>query len=446
MDEQGTSPSAPNVGRGPLAAVLEAPLAVARQGQRWHRDVQRALARHAPARATLVVPRTARFVGTTARHGRAERAERAQPDEGDGGVPVPALSPALVAQVAIDEMILAVAMGPNRFPRRADYERVAAELAHARLLFEDRGWLEQPAAYHRTPPPLHDPAVARGWAIGQRYERLLFPSGWEPRPDEPGAARWAGYEPNRTAAATVLRHPGEPRPWVVAVHGFATGYPVADLVGLHALHLHRDLGCNVVLPVLPLHGPRKITRLSGEAFLSFDLINTVHGLAQAIWDIRRVLSWVRAQQAPAVAVYGVSLGAYVASLLAGLEDGIDAVVAGIPVVDFPEVFRAQSPLHVRLRAVEHEILDGNAEVVHRVVSPLAFAPRVPAGRRFVYAGLGDRMAPPNQAHALWEHWERPEILWYQGNHVGYLWSRQVTAFLNDCLTTAGLVTDARAAS
>jgi hypothetical protein len=130
----------------------------------------------------------------------------------------------------------------------------------------------------------------------------------------------------------------------------------------------------------------------------------------------------------------------VTALLTSLENDIDAAVAGIPVVDFPAMFRHQSPLHIRLRAVEHEILDGNAEIVHRVISPLAMPPRLPRERRFIFAGLGDRMAPPTQAHALWHHWQEPEILWYGGNHVGYLWSKQVTSFLDQSLTTAGLVT------
>jgi hypothetical protein len=214
-----------------------------------------------------------------------------------------------------------------------------------------------------------------------------------------------------------------------------------DLTGLHATHLHRDLGLNVAMPVLPLHGARRITRVSGEAFLSFDLINTVHGLAQSVWDIRRLIGWVHAQDAPQVALFGISLGAYIASLLTGLVDDVDAVIAGVPVVDFPAMFHQQAPHRVRLRAVEHEILDGNAELAHRVVSPLAFAPRVAKERRFIFAGLGDRMAPPDQALALWRHWDEPEISWYAGNHVGYLWSRQVTAFLNDSLTASGFVTE-----
>ena len=42
-----------------------------------------------------------------------------------------------------------------------------------------------------------------------------------------------------------------------------------------------------------------------------------------------------------------------------------------------------------------------------------------------------------QAHLLWQHWDEPEIAWYGGNHVGYLWSRQVTAFLDQSLRSSG---------
>jgi hypothetical protein len=67
------------------------------------------------------------------------------------------------------------------------------------------------------------------------------------------------------------------------------------------------------------------------------------------------------------------------------------------------------------------------------VSPLAMPTRVPRDRLFVYAGLGDRVVLPSQAHALWEHWGKPEILWYHGNHVGFLLSREVRQFVRKVL-------------
>jgi hypothetical protein len=388
-----------------------------------YRAVTRFLGRRAVLRAALAVPRTLRFMGTIALSG--EVAE---------SVAAPSLSPAFAAGVAMDEALLAMALTPSRFPRRADYAAVAAELAEARRMYARRGWLADPARYHRTPPALDERLApqGRGWAMSLGYERLSWESGFEPRPAEPGADRWTAFEPNRTAGATLLRHQG-PRPWVVGVHGFCMGYPFMDFVGLQVAKLHRELGYNVALPVLPLHGSRKVTRVSGEPFLSFNLMNTVHGLTQALWDIRRLLGWIRAQGATSIAVYGVSLGAYVASLLVGFEDGIDTVVAGIPVVDFPGLFHQHSPRHIRLRSIEHRILGGAAEDVFTVVSPLSFAPRVPRARRFVYAGYGDRLAFPGQARLLWEHWDEPRIEWYAGNHVGYLWSRPVLRFLDEAL-------------
>ncbi|HVN10958.1 MAG TPA: hypothetical protein VMT69_02610, partial [Kineosporiaceae bacterium] len=359
---------------------------------RW-RTLARALERRSLVRASRAVPRTLRFVGRALLSG-----------EVDEAVPRPALSIALAAQVALDEALLAVAMTPSRFPLRADYHRVSRELADARALFGRRGWLADPASYHRTPPPLRpqDVTWSRHRTLGARYEqtpyeRMSFDSGFAPRRQEPGGDRWRSFAANDTAAVTILRHDDGPRPWVVGVHGFCMGFALADFRGLHADLLHRELGFNVAMPVLPLHGPRRVTRISGEPFLSFELMNGVHGMTQSIWDIRRLLGWIRAQGAPSISVYGVSLGGYIAALLAGLEDGLDSVVAGIPVSDFPGLFHAHSPHHIRARSIEHKILGGPAEDVYRVISPLGFAPRLPRHRRFVFAGYGDRLSTPGQA-------------------------------------------------
>jgi hypothetical protein len=394
-----------------------------------YRAAMKFLGRRALARATLAVPRTLKFMVATALSG-----------EVSGAVPAPSLTWGLAGGVAMDEALLAMAMAPSRFPRRADFARVSAELADARRMFSRRGWIARPLSYHRTPPPLSEPDVemTRGWALGQRYERITYDSGFSTRAGEPGGEQWMAYAPNSRATATIVRHRGDPRPWIVCVHGFCMGYPFMDFVGLHTTKLHRELGLNVAMPVLPLHGPRKVTLVSGEPFLGFDMMNTVHGLAQAVWDIRRLVSWIRAQGATSIGLYGVSLGAYVVSLLAGIDEGFDAVVAGIPVVDFPALFHEHSPVHIRARSIEHRIMGGVAEDVYRVISPMSFESKVPYDGRYIFAGYGDRLAFPEQARMLWEHWDEPRISWYPGNHVGYLWSRQVETFLGESLAASGL--------
>ncbi|HKH87475.1 MAG TPA: alpha/beta hydrolase, partial [Acidimicrobiales bacterium] len=363
---------------------------------------------------TLAVPRTVRFVRTTYRT-----------REVALGLASPGLTVALAAGVALDEAVMAVLLSPHRLPTPPDSHRVGGELAAARELFAERGWLDDPATYHRRPPPLTNREVVSvsGTARGIAYEQLRYESGFLPMIGEPGRERWDSYRANHRAVANVVRHREDGRPWVICVHGFTMGYPIMDFAGLQTGRLHYELGLNVAMPVLPLHGPRKVTRLSGEPFLSFELMNSIHGFAQAVWDIRRLISWIRQQGATSIGLYGVSLGGYVVSLLAGLEDGLDAVVAGIPVTDVPGLFGRHTPAAWRATALDHGLLESGPGSAHHVVSPMAFPARVPLDRRFIFAGYGDRMAFPEQAHRLWQHWEEPEICWFPGNHVGYLWSR-----------------------
>jgi hypothetical protein len=211
-----------------------------------------------------------------------------------------------------------------------------------------------------------------------------------------------------------------------------------DIAAFRAGWMHRQLGVNLVLPTLPLHGFRRSGRISGDGFLSFDHLDGIHALAQSIWDVRRILTWVRGQGAQQLGVYGVSLGGYVAALLVGLDDGISCAVAGIPPTDFPALFEHHSPKAIRGRAARYRLIGPEVREIHRVVSPLTIPARTPWDGRFIYAGMGDRMSTPAQAHRLWEHWDRPAMAWYPGNHVGYLWSGKVHRFVSDALTASGL--------
>lgn len=389
------------------------------------RRAEKNLARLPLARLSLVAPRTAKWAYGVIR----SEAGRIP------GAPEVRMTASLAAHVAMDEAVIAMIQGPRRTPGRADYFRVATELRTARRLFEEEGWVDDPVSYHDTPPPLTDEHVSfkSGWALGEHYTRMYWNSGFRVRSEEPGAARWNSFRQNRTASAWIMEHDDGPRPWMLCVHGFGTGAPFADLITFRAPHVFHDLGWNVAAIVLPVHGSRRPSAIGGAHFLGFDMMNSVHALSQAVWDIRRLAGWIRSRSPSALVIHGVSLGGYVTALTTCLEGDFDAVIPGIPVTDIPALFAHQSPQHVRDRSIEHEILEGNAEIVHRVVSPLAMSGLVDPQRRFIFAGLGDRMAIPTQAHDLWEHWGRPPICWFPGNHAGYLWSSKVGEFMDETL-------------
>ena len=177
----------------------------------------------------------------------------------------------------------------------------------------------------------------------------------------------------------------------------------------------------------------------GQGFMSIDLIDSLHGLTQSGWDVRRAIRWLRAEHgAHDVGVYGQSLGGYVASLVASLEDGLACVIAGIPAIDLPDLYRRHSPPAIRQRAEQAGALGEIARAVHSVVSPLAMTPRLGVDRRFIFAGLGDRMCTFGHAQRLWLHWDRPRLSAYHGGHVGFFFSGAVNQFVKEALAYSGL--------
>jgi hypothetical protein len=343
--------------------------------------------------------------------------------------------PLLGPKVALDEWMMALG-GFAEIPKRADLRRIHAEVSLAADMFEDRGWVRDPTSYHDAPPPLVNPRIRSARVGLTRYERLQFESEYEPHAGEPGRNRWLALLRNRTAYAWVLRHGGHARPWIVCVHGWRMGVAAFDLAAFAAERLHRRLGLNVVLPVLPLHGPRATGAMgamlwSGAGFLAGDALNTVHAMAQAMWDLRRILSWIRSQGATRVGAYGLSLGGYTVALLATLEANLDCVIAGIAPSDFVTLGRTHSHPLIAALARYGAPPEDEARTTLRVISPLAAPPLVPWPNRYLFGGLADRMVPRRQVRALWEHWGRPRLAWYNGSHLSFRGEREVRALLRE---------------
>jgi len=359
---------------------------------------------------------------------------------------VPALEPSLglLGEALLDRTFSLLTSVMTGVPRPEAVRRMVDELDRAHALFEARGWLADPNSYHRAPPPVTEVERRRGSAFAGRrllgYDHVRFASGWEPWEGEPGRERWLAHPVNGSAHVYVLEHE-EPRPWLVGVHGFAMGTPLVNFAGFPVRMLHEELGLNLALPVLPLHGPRGRERMSGAEVLSPDYLRMLHLFSQGVWDVRRTLSWIRARSDQPVGLYGISLGGYVSSLVAGFEPELACVIAGIPCVDFPSLASDNQPWVMRRYNDEFEVDWQRVRAVSHVVSPLSFAPQLPRERRFIYAGIADRVVKPYQARALWRHWEEPEIHWFSGGHVLGIWNPSIRDFLAEALEKSGMVPD-----
>ena len=336
---------------------------------------------------------------------------------------------------SIDRLFLSAMSRPHRYPRAGDLERVGEEIAGAHALYR-QGRPAAPSAFHLAPPPLSTPFIEPAWHPSMRFEWLSFESGYCASPHDPSSARWNNYDRNHLAHAWVARHIGQERPWLICLHGLGTGGPYPDFAGFRAEMLHHELGLNLLMPVLPLHGPRKPAALPVASLLSFDLLDAFHGVSQAIWDTRRLIQWARAQGATKIGLYGLSMGSYVSALLAGLDD-VDIVIAGIPVCDIPDLFVHHAPVDQRQEAEDKGVLGVRTRELFELVSPLSVTPQTKLENRFIFAGSDDKVSTAEQAERLWEHWGQPGIRWFAGGHVSFFWSSEVAPFVDHRLHKAG---------
>ncbi|MEZ5143502.1 MAG: alpha/beta hydrolase family protein [Acidimicrobiales bacterium] len=323
-------------------------------------------------------------------------------------------------------------------PSPADLARIEREVTEALDLYERQGWLAEPITYHEEPPAPERVRTARRRSGSIRYTSLTWLDRYAPHPDEPGAERFGAWEQNRIARAALLEHRTRDRPWLVCLHGFGMGTPALDLRAFRALHLHRDLDLNVALLTLPFHGRRNPGSVTRPLMPSIDVMDTVHGLSQAVWDARQLMAHLRARTSQPLAVMGLSLGGLVAGVVASVDEP-DAVVLLVPAVDLPGLMGDATAL-AGPEAADAAALFELARPLYGPVSPLQLTPQVPVEHRYVIAGTLDRFARPStQAVEIWRHWDEPALHWYHGGHVSVFWAGGVQRAVDAALDASGLL-------
>lgn len=373
-----------------------------------------------------VLPRSVRF---------AARATRSQdPDD----VPALSASPLTLATITVDELAMSTAYLFARRGAAAITPAAVDDAVEAARRLRAAGAVDDPLLVHPTPATPTRVRLTRRNRGGVDFEHVSFPSGYRPPVDLPGAKSWCAETVNDTAHAYLVRHGDRPRPWLLVLHGHRMGEP-RDLRLLGSLRLGRQLGADVAHLVLPRHGPRG--RGGRHPFPGVDPVANLLGVAQSAWDARSLLAWLRGEADQPTGVFGVSLGGHVASLLASLDGGLSCVVAGVPTSDVATMLADTMRGHWgEDHVAASHVLDDAPATLSRLVSPLTFAPLVPRENRYLYAAVGDRLVTPQQALALWRHWDRPEILWLQGGHILNN-ARASRRFVVAAMTASGVVGD-----
>jgi hypothetical protein len=326
-------------------------------------------------------------------------------------------SAGLHAGAAVDETVKLLLQMEEAIRPAPPLGRLAQELRAAAERHLERGWVREPRLAHFTPPALEKPRLdaARVWGAG-RLEHLRFESEYEPQDPEIRDEYLASHR-NRIAHAYLWRHSSGARPTLICLHGHRMGRISLDARLWDVDWLHRRLGLDLAAVVLPLHGPRAIGRRSGAGFLDSHPLWTNAALGQAIWELRRLVGWLQSQGAPLLGVSGIGLGGYLAALFASIEPRLCCAITLAPVVSLTDLMRRDLSEEKRLARESLGLTEEVLEQVYAPHAPLRYTPRVARPGRLIVAGLADRISPPDQAQALFEHWERPAIHWFPGSHL-----------------------------
>lgn len=225
--------------------------------------------------------------------------------------------------------------------------------------------------------------------------------------------RYLAHPKNDTVSARLFLHADRPRPTAVLVHGYLGGHFAVE-ERIWPVDWLFDRGLDVALAVLPFHGPRAGSRKIRPVFPNSDPRVTIDGFRQAMFDLRGLARFLRERGSPAVGAIGMSLGGYSAALLATVDPELAFVVPVIPLASIADFARDGGRLvgTASQQREQHELL----ETLHRVVSPLSRAPRVPPDARLVVAAERDRIAPLAHAERIAEHFGAPLEV-FAGGHL-----------------------------
>ncbi len=182
-------------------------------------------------------------------------------------------------------------------------------------------------------------------------------------------------------------------------------------------------GFSVVFVAHPLHFERTPPgAYSGELVVSADVVLTVEAFRQGVIDMLGAAAWLRAAGHDRIGLFGYSLGAYLAGIMAAVRGGWSFVVLG-GAGDSPISPILDTPLgrNIREDLAACGMLDRSKIArAWKIISPGAFRPKVPKERIILIAGRYDRIMLPASVRRLWNAWGRPRLHWLDRGHYGLL--------------------------
>ena len=208
----------------------------------------------------------------------------------------------------------------------------------------------------------------------------------------------------------------ESKPSVLLLHGWNGEAGYQWQFPLWAWRLNRH-GLNAAMFELPYHGRRRPRASQAPRnFLSHDFLNVAQAVQQSLADAQAVMTWLRAQGSPSVGVWGVSLGAWLAGLLATCHPGLGFAVLTTPVARMDRAFSELKFCEPIRRGL------GQTHVPLDFFNLVSRQPLIQPSQIRIVKSEYDLFAPSETLEELWEGWGQPAIWRTRHGHISVLMS------------------------
>jgi dienelactone hydrolase len=292
--------------------------------------------------------------------------------------------------------------------------------------------LETGKTRNRPLRPSADPALQallRGYEIPEGE----FP--WQLRPARAGekvSQAWLSFPsavqsadaPHNNTVWCRFWQPKEParrRPAAVLLHWLGGSFETLELIG----HRLGEQGIPTLMVYLPNYGPRKPKAGPAGKPLRADIDRMLESMRQSVLDVRRAGDWLAARpdvEPSRVGIVGISLGAVVGSLSAGVDDHFGRSVFLIGGGDLPSIILngSKETAEAKARLETAGFTPEKLRELWRPIEPCSFASRVRPEEILLLNAEADEVIPRTCTERLRAAMGNPEIRWFAGGHYALL--------------------------
>ena len=192
--------------------------------------------------------------------------------------------------------------------------------------------------------------------------------------------------------------------------------------------IHRA-GFNAATLVAPYHFQRRVRRIE-----AFDHLRVAEAFGQGVAEIRALTGWLLDQGCPSIALFGFSLGGWLAGLAATRDNRLKAVILALPGVrrDY-RATRGECVLWTPMReALEKQ--KAAREALDKTPMNLTLSqPVIPKENILLIQGRYDLLVEAEQTEELWQKWKQPEIWRLPHGHISWIFTPGLTDRVLDWL-------------